>query len=263
MNPSTHHHHTTTPPTLVQKALAWAAHAYTATGLVCAAWIAVLLVRGGPGAFRQAFVLMLVATLVDATDGTFARRVHVKTVLPGFDGRKLDDIIDFLTYTFLPIGLVWRAQLLPPGYDAWLLLPLLASIYGFCQVDAKTHDGFFLGFPSYWNIVAFYLLAIRFDPWVALAIVVVLALFTFVPSLYLYPTMPGRINAVSNVLAVPWILTLAWLIWALPGSDGPARASAITLRAVALGSLVYPAYYLAASWAITLGRWIGNAPTVR
>jgi phosphatidylcholine synthase len=32
-----------------------------------------------------------------------------------------------------------------------------ASAYGFCQLDAKTGDHFFLGFPSYWNILAFYL----------------------------------------------------------------------------------------------------------
>ena len=44
------------------------------------------------------------------------------------------------------------------GPLAWLLwLPLLASAYGFSQVNAKTPDGFFLGFPSYWNIIAFYL----------------------------------------------------------------------------------------------------------
>ena len=33
---------------------------------------------------------------------------------------------------------------------------VLASSYQFCRVDAKTDDHFFLGFPSYWNIVAFY-----------------------------------------------------------------------------------------------------------
>ena len=109
----------------------------------------------------RAFVLMLVATLIDATDGTLARAIRVKEVLPGFDGRRLDDIIDFLTYTFLPLLLIWRAELLPAGREAWLLLPLLASAYGFCQVSAKTDDGYFLGFPSYWNLVAFYLYALQ------------------------------------------------------------------------------------------------------
>src|SRR5437762_3256853 len=100
---------------------------------------------------------MFIATVIDATDGTLARLVNVKQVLPGFDGRRLDDLIDFQTYTSLPLLLIWRAELLPPGQDAWLLAPLLASAYGFCQVAAKTDDGYFLGFPSYWNIIAFYL----------------------------------------------------------------------------------------------------------
>src|SRR5436305_13216322 len=83
--------------------LAWAVHFYTALGLVAAAGIAVLVVRGDPESFRWAFVLMLVATLIDATDGTLARAIHIKEVLPGFDGRRLDDIVDFLTYTSLPL----------------------------------------------------------------------------------------------------------------------------------------------------------------
>ena len=64
--------------------------------------IAVLLVRGGPADFRWSFLLMVVATVVDATDGTLARKVRIKEAVPSFDGRRLDDIIDFLTYTFLP-----------------------------------------------------------------------------------------------------------------------------------------------------------------
>ena len=104
---------------------------------------------------------MMVATAIDATDGWLARRARVKDVLPGFDGRALDDLIDFHTYASLPLLLLWRADVLP-GASAWLLLlPLLASAYGFSQVNAKTDDGFFLGFPSYWNIVAFYLFVLR------------------------------------------------------------------------------------------------------
>ena len=126
-------------------------------GLVAAGLIAVLLVRGDADAFRWSFLLMAAATIVDSTDGTLARKVRIKEVVPGFDGRRLDDIVDFLTYTFFPLLLIWRAGILPAGHEAWLFLPLLASAYGFCQVQAKTDDGYFLGFPSLWNLVALYL----------------------------------------------------------------------------------------------------------
>src|SRR5436309_1679669 len=106
--------------------LAWSVHLYTALGLVAAAAIAVLIVHGDAAAFRAAFLLMVIATLIDATDGTLARAARVKTVLPGFDGRRLDDLIDFLNYAFLPLFLIWRAAVLPAGYEGWLLLPLLA-----------------------------------------------------------------------------------------------------------------------------------------
>src|SRR5436190_21678791 len=126
----------------MKKAFAWLVHLYTAMGLVAAAGMAVLIVRGGDASFRSAFFLMMVATAIDATDGWLARRAHVKEMLPGFDGRALDDLIDFHTYASLPLLLVWRASVLPNDVAGLLLLPLLASAYGFSRVDAKTDDGF-------------------------------------------------------------------------------------------------------------------------
>ena len=113
--------------TRLRTVLAWLVHLYTAMGLVCAAGIAVLIVEGGDASFRRAFMLMLAATLIDATDGWLARRARVKETLPNVDGRALDDLIDFHTYASLPLLLLWRAGTLP-GALAWLLvLPLLAS----------------------------------------------------------------------------------------------------------------------------------------
>src|SRR5215213_6114760 len=171
-----------------KKILAWGVHLYTASGLVAAAMMVVLIVRGGDEAFRSAFALMLLATFIDSTDGWMARRVRVKEVVPGFDGRRLDDIVDFHTYTTIPLLLIWRAGILEGGQEWWLLMPLLASAYGFSQVNAKTDDGFFLGFPSYWNIVAFYLYLLRPPIWLTLALVITLSLLTFVPWRYLYPS---------------------------------------------------------------------------
>src|SRR5262249_30806041 len=115
----------------VRKLLAWGVHFYTATGLLAAAGMLVAILHGTPEAFRTAFILMIVATLVDATDGFLARLVKVKEVLPGFDGRRLDDLVDFQTYVALPLLLIWQAKVLPPGQEAWLLVPLLAAAYGF------------------------------------------------------------------------------------------------------------------------------------
>jgi phosphatidylcholine synthase len=245
------------PWRILRAVLAWCIHLYTALGLVAAAGIAVLAVRGGPDAFRWAFLLMVLATLIDATDGTLARRIRIKEVLPGFDGRRLDDLVDFLTYTTLPLFLIWRAHLLPSGYEAWLLLPLLASAYGFCQVAAKTDDGYFLGFPSYWNLVAFYLYAMQPLPgWLSLSLLITLALLTFVPTRYLYPSQRGRINMVTNVLGAGWTALLLWIIWYLPAEGlSPDSAGDPDTRRLTIVSLFFPVYYMVASWVISLRIW--------
>lgn len=218
--------------------MAWAVHAFTALGLVAAAAIAVLLIEGGDHAVERAFWLMIVATAVDALDGPLARYARVQEVLPSFDGRRLDDLIDFLNYTCLPLLLIWRAGLLPGSQNWWLLVPLLASIYGFSQVNAKTDDGFFLGFPSYWNVVAFYLYFLKLDPRFSLAIALTLALLTFVPLRYFYPTQPGVWNRAVCILAAVWGIQLI-VILALPDE---AR------RPWLLASLPVPIGYLALSW---------------
>jgi len=240
-------------PGLLQRFLGWCVHGYTALGLVAAAMIAVLLVRGGADAYRWSFILMVIATAVDATDGALARRVRIKEAVPSFDGRRLDDLVDFLNYTCLPLLLMWRARLLPEGYDAWLLLPLVASAYGFCQVEAKTADGFFLGFPSLWNVVAMYLYVLPVGSWTALTIVVVLAILTFVPTRHLYPSQPGSLNRAATVLGLFWAVLLVWIVWDLP-RGAASRPSDSVVRLTYL-SLFYPIFYLGASWAISLMYW--------
>ena len=241
------------PAGLFERGLGWCVHGYTALGLVAAGLIAVLLVQGGPSSFRWCFLLMAAATIVDSTDGYFARKVRIKEVVPSFDGRRLDDLVDFLTYTFLPLLLIWRAGILPAGQEPWLFLPLLASAYGFCQVEAKTDDGYFLGFPSLWNVVAFYLYMLPIGPWPSLAVVVVLAVLTFVPTRHLYPSQPGRLNRIATLLGVPWAILFVWLIWKLPHSTA-VSVDSTTMRWAWI-SLSYPLFYLSVSWAISVAHW--------
>jgi phosphatidylcholine synthase len=230
---------------VVRKTLAWLVHLYTAMGLVCAAGMAVLIVRGDDASFRLAFFLMMLATAVDATDGWLARKARVKETLPGFDGAALDNLIDFQTYTTLPLLLVWRADMLP-GELAWLLLlPLLASAYGFSQVNVKTADGFFLGFPSYWNIAAYYLFVLHPAVWASVTLIVVCSVLTFVPTPYIYATRGGPFSKTINIGSAIWFLSIGFVLF------GPEHQR----RPAALLSLLYPVMYLALSAFVTLGRF--------
>jgi phosphatidylcholine synthase len=236
---------------MVRKILAWSAHAYTALGLVAAGGIAVAIFEGQ---FHHAFLWMFAATFIDATDGTWARAVKVKEVLPHFDGRRLDDLIDFQTYTSLPLLLIWRADLLPGESPAWLLAPLIASAYGFCQTSAKTDDGYFLGFPSYWNIIAFYLYLLQPAGWLSVTLIVFFAAMTFVPARYLYPTHRGRLNRWTNWLGAVWAVLLIGILALLP----PTPPTDPLILILARMSLAFPIYYLVASWIIS-GRIVYRA----
>jgi phosphatidylcholine synthase len=241
-----------TPVTRVRRCLGWAVHAYTGCGLLLAAGVTSLLLQPERTAetYEACFLLMLVAVVVDATDGTLARAVRIKEAVPGFDGRRLDDLVDFLLYACLPLLLIDRAALLPEGCRGVLLVALVASAYGFCQADIKTADGAFLGFPSYWNVVAFYLFELPVTGGWAVGLILGLSVLTFVPSRYPYPTMPGRLNRLMLLLSVPWALLLA----AALVFDWDERVRQLMIRA----SMAYPVVYLGTAWVTSLRRRVSG-----
>ncbi|MDH4063024.1 MAG: CDP-diacylglycerol O-phosphatidyltransferase [Acidobacteriota bacterium] len=218
--------------------LPWLAHLYTALGAVLALYATLAIVEG---AFRDAFLALAAATFVDTTDGWLARALRVKERLPGFDGGRLDDIVDYLTYVFVPALLMLEAGLLPVGWGtAACAAVLLSSAYGFGQVDAKvaTTDHFFTGFPSYWNIVALYMYVWRLAPAVNAAILVGLAVLVFVPIRYVYPSRTTTLRVPTLLLGAAWGAVVIVVTWRLPATDGPWTVL----------SLVFPTYYFALSF---------------
>jgi phosphatidylcholine synthase len=134
-----------------RRARAFGVHVFTASGAI----VALLAMRAtAAGDLDQAVLWMLAALFIDGIDGTLARRWDVGRLVPQVDGRRLDDIVDYLNYVVVPAFFLIQAELVPAW--AWVALPVLASAYGFARSDAKTADHYFLGFPSYWNVVAIY-----------------------------------------------------------------------------------------------------------
>jgi phosphatidylcholine synthase len=220
-------------------------HAYTASGVVCG-WLA--LVAALDGDARASLLWLAGSTLIDATDGALARRADVAHTAPLIDGARLDDIVDYVTYVVVPGVLVWREGLLPPAAAAWVIAAtLLASALGFARRDAKTGDHLFTGFPSYWNIVAVYLIALRPPPAVVAAILLTLAVLVFVPIRYVYPSRTVFLRPLTLGLGALWTLAFVALIWLLP----------VPPAWLVWASLAYPAYYLALSLWITARRRAG------
>jgi phosphatidylcholine synthase len=210
--------------------LAWGVHAFTASGAVVAA--AALLATAAGDLWRAA-VLMLVALAIDSVDGTLARAVRVREVLPSFDGRRLDDMVDYLNYVIVPAVFMVGAGSLASWH--WAAAPILASAYGFSHEEAKTEDDFFLGFPSYWNIVAIYLWLFGIGPAAGTALVVALSLLVFVPIKYLYPSKMPVLRRFTGIAATLWVIALSSCVLA------PTRAREMRLLEI---SLLFPAYYV-------------------
>jgi phosphatidylcholine synthase len=218
-----------------------AVHAYTASGSALAFLIVLAAVGGEP---VRALWLGLIALVVDGTDGLLARRLRVKEWLPWFDGARLDDIVDYLTYAFAPMLLLWSGHYLPSGPlgTALAIVPLLASSYQFCRTDAKTDDHFFLGFPSYWNVVAFYAIVLHVNPAALGVVLVILSVLVFVPIRYLYPSRTRVLHRANMLLAAGWLACYAVILWQMPHPH----------PAVVGLSLAYVLYYVGLSLYLTV-----------
>ena len=220
-------------------------HVYTASGVLFALAATMEICSTAPDP-RLVFLWLAAAVLVDASDGPLARRVEVKRWLPSIDGRTIDDIVDYLTYTFVPLLLVWRMGWVPePGF-VWLAPALVASLFGFANTAAKDETGgFFLGFPSYWNVVAFYagFAHCFYGPWVNAAMLLLLALLTVLPVRFLYPNLaprPWRAPLIAGALV--WLAVMLWLLVDYPH----APAWMVWL------SLLYPALYFWLSYRLAI-----------
>ena len=221
-----------------RRTLAWAVHALTASGAAVGLVALLETARGHP---RAALLWMLVALVIDSVDGTLARRAEVERFVPRIDGRRLDDIVDYLNYVIVPVFfMAWAGRIEPLALAA---APVLASAYGFSQTEAKTEDGYFLGFPSYWNVVALYAFLLEVSATVTSAWLAALSIGVFVPLKYLYPSQMTAWGRAMNGGAAVWILAVtALLLWPeLPGH-----------RAWSWLTLAYPVGYVALSF------WLGG-----
>ena len=212
-------------------AAAWAVHVYTALGAVCGFGAVLATVQVD---YRRAFLWLVAATFIDATDGVLARAADVKTHAPRVDGARLDDIVDYLTYVFAPAFLMYHAGVLPETWGVTVAaIVLLSSAYGFAASDAKADDHFFTGFPSYWNIVAVYLLAARLPQAVNGVLLLLLSALVFVRIGYVYPTRTPELRGLTIGLGAVWALMVVAIILMMP--EVP--------RLLLLGSLFFPVYY--------------------
>lgn len=196
------------------EAKAWSVHAVTASGVILALLALLAVFDGRP----QSCLLWLgLALLVDGLDGNLARRFEVKAVLPNFDGAILDLVIDYLTYVFIPAIFVHRFIPLPD----YSLLPavgliLLSSLFCFCNLNMKSRDNYFVGFPAAWNLVVVYFYLLDFAPWLSFASILLLSGLTLTRMKFLHPFRVKQFMPLNIGVTLVWMFSCAWLILLYP-----------------------------------------------
>ena len=186
------------PSTPLVRAAAFGVHLLTAIGTALAL---LALFAAAERRWSLMFLWLGLSLIVDTVDGPLARRVRVAELLPRWSGDVLDLVVDFLTYVFVPAfaiaaGGFWPE---PGGILAGIVIVTTGVLY-FADRRMKTPDNYFRGFPAVWSVVAFFLFLLRPGPWIAAAVIVVLAILTFVPIVFIHPFRVARLRALSAVL---------------------------------------------------------------
>lgn len=211
------------PVNFGRRALGWLIHIFTASG-ACIGLLSLWAIYQHN--FMQALWLMGAAIVIDAVDGMFARMVKIKQVVPEVDGALLDNIVDFVNYTIVPCFFLLVTDLLPEYWRVVCAMTItFSSAYQFTQVDAKTSDHFFKGFPSYWNIAVFYLFFWQMTPMTNMIILLSLSVLSFVPIKYVYPSRLDYLTDNKYLRMGMVCITLLWgaatagLLWIYPESN--------------------------------------------
>lgn len=211
------------PTTRLQRYLGWFIHLFTASG-ACVGVFSLLAIY--ERYTMLALWLMCVAIVIDAVDGMMARKVRIKESVPEIDGALLDNIVDFVNYTIVPCFFLLATNMLPAYWrDVCVIAIVFASAYQFTQVDAKTRDHFFKGFPSYWNIAVFYLFFWQMTPSANMIILMTCVVLSFIPIKYVYPsrleylTNKQWLRTMMAVATVLWGLATSGLLWVYPGTN--------------------------------------------
>ena len=196
------------------KIAAWAVHGFTASGAVLG-FLAIISILNND--LVGAFLWLGLALLIDGIDGSLARKIGVLDKTPNIDGSTLDNVIDYLNYVIIPALMIYWFQMVPNGWEIILPAGMFAvSLYTFANLNMKTNDYYFSGFPAVWNIVVLYFYILNTHPIINVIIILLLFIFTFIPIKFVHPLRVKKIRNLTIFCTVLWSATTLKLVTTNP-----------------------------------------------
>ena len=192
------------------KIAAWAVHGFTGSGAVLGFLAIISILENN---LTGAFLWLGLALLIDGIDGTIARKVGVSDKTPNIDGSTLDNVIDYLNYVIIPALMIYWFQLVPSGCE--IVLPagmLLVSLYTFANLNMKTSDYYFSGFPAVWNIAVLYFYILGTSDWINFIVIIFFFVLTFIPIKFVHPLRVKKLRNITIFATILWSATTLKLV---------------------------------------------------
>jgi phosphatidylcholine synthase len=185
--------------------LAWSVHLLTCSGLI-AGFLALICVFKNDE--TSAFLFLGLALLIDAVDGTLARKFKVSIFVKNIDGKMLDSVIDFFNYIIIPSVMIYWFKFVPSPFE--IIIPsiiLIVSAISYSNNNLMTSDNFYKGFPCIWNILLFYLYLFDLSQVYDLFLISACILLKFIPMKFIHPLRVNKYRRYSAVFMVLWFIT--------------------------------------------------------
>lgn len=198
-------------------ALAWATHAFTLTGAI---WASLAIVALYHGDIKLMWLWLGIALVVDGVDGTFARAANVRKYAPSFDGATLDNIVDYLTWTFIPAAFIYlHIDYGTPtrGLVAMIFI-CVSSLFCYCNTFLKTDDYYFMGFPAAWNVVAVIMWIFATSPLTNSLLTLILGVLTVAPLTFVHPFRVTWLRPFNIAAVAVWTAVTAYMVALFPDS---------------------------------------------
>ena len=196
------------------KIAAWAVHGFTASGAVLG-FLAIISIFNNDQ--TSSFLWLGLALLVDGLDGTIARKVGVSDKATNIDGSMLDNLVDYLNYVIIPSLMIYWFQMVPNGWEIIVPAGIFAvSLYTFANINMKTEDYYFSGFPALWNIVVLYFYILNTNQYINLIVIIFLSILTFIPIKFVHPLRVKKLRNITIFCTIIWSATTLKLVTTFP-----------------------------------------------